>query len=164
MKEIEGTKEQRYYMHLAIKEGTKNLKLKHGGCFGCIIVKGDKVLAVEHNQVIKKKDPTCHGEMMAIRSACKKIRSHDLTGCDLYTSAQPCPMCLSAIYWARVSNIYVGALVEDTAKIGFDDSKIYKVIRGENVGDFEIPMYNLMREEAVSVQKEYDLMEEKELY
>ena len=113
------------YMKEAIKEAYNGIKQKHGGPFGCVIVKGNKIIGRGHNQVLVNHDPTCHGEMMAIRNACSNIQSHDLSGCTLYTTAAPCPMCKGAILWANIDKVYYGCTIEDTDSIGFRDEKFY---------------------------------------
>lgn len=113
------------YMHMAIKEARKGIQNGHGGPFGAVIVKDGIVVGKGHNQVIKNNDPTCHGEIMAIHKACKKLGTFDLSGCEIYTTAEPCPMCLSAILWANIEKVYFGCSVDDTQKIGFRDSIFY---------------------------------------
>ncbi len=113
------------YMHMAIKEARKGIQNGHGGPFGAVIVKDGIVVGKGHNQVIKNNDPTCHGEIMAIHKACKKLGTFDLSGCEIYTTAEPCPMCLSAILWANIEKVYYGCSVDDTQEIGFRDSIFY---------------------------------------
>ena len=113
------------YMKLAIKEASKGINNSHGGPFGCVIVKDDVVVGKGHNMVIKKKDPTCHGAIMAIHQACKKLDSFDLSGCILYTTGEPCPMCMGAILWANIDKVYYGCNILDTEKIGFRDKVFY---------------------------------------
>ncbi len=110
------------YMQVAIDSAREGIQAGHGGPFGACVVKGDKVVGVGHNTVLRDSDPTCHGEVMAIRHACQTLGTHVLDGCHLYTTADPCPMCLSAIYWARIDAIFVGADMECAARHGFDDS------------------------------------------
>ena len=98
----------------------------HGGPFGCVIVKDGEVVGKGHNEVIKNNDPTCHGEMMAIRDACKALNTFDLSGCELYTTGEPCPMCLSAILWANISKVFYGCNIYDTEEIGFRDNVFYR--------------------------------------
>lgn len=117
------------FMELAIKEAYVGIQKKHGGPFGAVIVKGNKVIAKAHNTVLKDKDATCHGEMNAIRKACKKLKTNSLEGCDIYTTGEPCPMCLNAIRWANISKVYYGCSVEDTDKIGFRDKKFENLKR-----------------------------------
>ena len=114
------------YMLLAIEEARTGIHAGHGGPFGCVIVKDGAVIGKGHNEVLKRKDPTCHGEIMAIREACKTIDSHDLSGCELYTTAAPCPMCFGAILWANIRQVYYGCSVSDTDKIGFRDKEFYE--------------------------------------
>ena len=114
------------YMRMAIKEAEKGISHGHGGPFGAVIVKDGVVIAKGHNQVIKNNDPTCHGEMMAIHKACKKLGTFDLSGCEIYTTGEPCPMCLAAILWANISKVYYGCNIYDTESIGFRDNKFYE--------------------------------------
>ena len=109
------------FMRIAIKEAEKGIRNGHGGPFGAVIVKNDKVIAKGHNHVVINNDPTCHGEIDAIRKACKKLRTFDLSGCELYTTHYPCPMCACAIQWANIKKVYFGCNVDDTADIGFRD-------------------------------------------
>lgn len=104
------------YMLLAIKEARKNLKSLHGGPFGACIVKGKKVLAVARNTVLKNKDATCHAEISAIKLASKKLKNHELKGCEIYSTTEPCPMCFSAIHWAKIDKIYFGTRTSDVKK------------------------------------------------
>jgi guanine deaminase len=119
------------YMKMAINEAKKGILAGHGGPFGCVIVKDGVVVGKGHNQVIKNQDPTCHGEMMAIHKACKKLGTFDLSGCELYTTGEPCPMCLGAILWANISKVYYGCNIVDTEKIGFRDNKFYSMTSEE---------------------------------
>lgn len=115
-------------MGLAIAEARRGIKKGHGGPFGAVIVKDGKVVASGHNCVLKNNDSTCHGEINAIRKAEKKLRTHDLSGCEIYTTGEPCPMCLAAILWANIGKIYYGCTLEDNSEIGFRDKKIEKNI------------------------------------
>ncbi|MFH0776505.1 MAG: nucleoside deaminase [Patescibacteria group bacterium] len=117
-------------MQIAIDEAEKGLRKKDGGPFGAVIVYKGKVIAKAHNQVLKNSDPTCHAEMQAIRAAAKKLKRFDLSDCEIYSSCEPCPMCLGAIHWAKMRQLYFGATRSDAAKIGFDDKFIYDVILG----------------------------------
>lgn len=119
------------FMEEAIKEAKLGIDNAHGGPFGTVIVKDNKIIAKGHNCVLKNNDPTAHGEIMAIKAACKKLGTYKLTGCTLYTTAQPCPMCLGAILWAGIKNIYYGCTILDTEKIGFADSKFYNILAGK---------------------------------
>ncbi len=115
------------YINLALKEAKKGVMKNHGGPFGAIIVKNNEIIARAHNTVIKTNDPTAHAEINAIRKASKKIKNFNLSNCEIYTTCEPCPMCLSAIFWARIDKIYYLYSREDAERIGFDDNKIYKV-------------------------------------
>ena len=112
-------------MQLAINSALEGVNKTEGGPFGACVVRNGEILSVAHNTVLRDHDPTCHAEMNAIRLACKQIGSHILTGCEIYTTAEPCPMCLAAIYWARLDKIYVGVDKAIAAKFGFDDAKFY---------------------------------------
>lgn len=116
------------YMKVAKNLASENLKTNAGGPFGACVVKDGKIIGRGSNNVLKANDPTAHAEVMAIRDACKNINSYDLTGCELYTSCYPCPMCLSAIIWANIKLVYYGNTKEDAANIGFRDDFIYNYI------------------------------------
>lgn len=120
--------EKKQAMQLAIQSALTGIKNEEGGPFGACIVKDGEVIAVAHNTVLKDRDPTCHAEMNAIRMAAKELDEYNLAGCELYTNAEPCPMCLSAIYWARIDKIYIGVDKTIAAKYGFDDAKFYEQI------------------------------------
>jgi len=112
-------------MRAAINLARKGMNSNTGGPFGCVIVKDGKVIARAHNSVKHLNDPTAHAEVMAIRKACKKLKSFQLTGCEIYASCEPCPMCLGAIYWARPSHVYYSSTKLDATDAGFDDDFIY---------------------------------------
>ncbi len=141
------------FMQIALREGQKAVRKRHGGPFGAVVVKDGAVLAKAHNQVVKKKDCTCHGEMNAIRRACKKLRAFDLSGCELYTTAEPCPMCLSAILWANISKVYYGCNIVDTEKIGFRDLAMYDYQAQPNKSDFIV---ELDRAACLELYNEYE--------
>lgn len=113
------------FMKIAIDEARVGIEHKHGGPFGAVVVKDGKVVGAGHNQVFKNADPTCHGEMMAIRDACKNLGTFDLTGCEIYTTGYPCPMCMGAIQWSNMTKCYYACNLEDTEKIGFRDDQFY---------------------------------------
>ncbi len=117
------------FMLEAIKEAKKGLRKNQGGPFGAVIVKNGKIIARGHNMVLSTNDPTAHAEVTAIRRAAKKLKRFDLSDCELYTSCEPCPMCLAATEWAKIKTLYYGCTRNDAAKIGFDDKKIYGDIR-----------------------------------
>lgn len=143
------------YMDVAIDLSDDNFDKKYGGPFGACIVKDDKIIGKGINRVIKNNDPTAHAEIVAIREACKTINSYDLTGCELYTSCYPCPMCLSAIIWSNIKKVYYANTKEDAEKIGFRDDYIYDFIKS-NMKDKSILELNEMnREEAIKVFERY---------
>ncbi len=112
------------YMHLALAEARKNLKTSDGGPFGACIVKGKQVVAVARNTVLSCQDPTCHAEINAIRVASRKFKDYCLAGCVIYSTTEPCPMCLSAIHWAKIDIVYFGTTIPDVKKLGFDELSI----------------------------------------
>jgi guanine deaminase len=114
------------FMKTAIDEARRGINAGHGGPFGSVIVKDGEIVGKGHNEVIKRGDPTCHGEIMAIRSACKKLGTYDLNGCELYTTAEPCPMCAGAIKWANIAKVWYGCNIADTDSIGFRDKVFYE--------------------------------------
>ncbi|MCK9162422.1 MAG: nucleoside deaminase [Arcobacteraceae bacterium] len=144
------------FMKQAIKESKKGMLKNHGGPFGAVIVKDGKIISSSHNQVLKTNDPTSHAEINAIRKASQKLQSYDLSGCDIYTSCMPCPMCLGAIKWANISNIYYGATSEDADKIGFRDLIFYE--------DKDQNLININRKEALEVFRLWSEKEDKKLY
>ena len=119
-----------------------------GGPFGSVIAKDEKVIAEGSNKVTSTNDPTAHGEIVAIRQACKNLSDFNLNGCELYSTCEPCPMCLSAIYWAHVDKIYYANTRDDAQKIDFDDSSIYSELF-KNIKKRKIPMIQMMRDEAL---------------
>ena len=119
-----------------------------GGPFGSVIVKDEKIIAEGSNKVTSTNDPTAHGEIVAIRKACKNLNNFNLSGCELYSTCEPCPMCLSAIYWAHIDKVYYANTRDDAKKIDFDDSLIYSELL-KNVKKRKIPMVQMMRDEAL---------------
>ena len=142
------------YMKMAIRLARINVESGKGGPFGAVIVKGEEVIASAMNEVTSTDDPTAHAEVVAIRKACQSLGSYQLTGCDIYTSCEPCPMCLGAIYWARPDKVYYAANRKDAAASGFDDDLIYQEINLPP-GSRQIPFVNKMRDEAVAAFKEW---------
>ena len=126
-----------------------------GGPFGCVIVKDEKIVSEGSNKVTLTNDPTAHGEIVAIRDACKKINNFNLKGYELYSTCEPCPMCLSAIYWARIDKIYYANTRKDAQKIDFDDSLIYSELQ-KNIDKRKIPMTQIMRDEALKAFELWD--------
>ncbi len=140
------------FMLRAIELSKKNMETNEGGPFGAVIVKDGKIIGEGSNQVLCTNDPTAHAEVQAIRNACKNLNTFDLDGAEVYTSCEPCPMCLSAIYWARCSKIYYGNTKKDAAAIQFDDDFIYQEI-AKPYAQRSIPMQPMMREEAFQIFK-----------
>ncbi len=150
------------FMKLAILEAKKGIHDGHGGPFGAVIVKDGKVIGKGHNRVLQRHDPTCHGEMMAIHQACKKLGTHDLSGCVIYTTGEPCPMCLGAIMWANIDHVYYGCNVLDTDKIGFRDDKFFRFSSSKEAkAEY---MEELDREACLRLYEEYKQIEGKEIY
>lgn len=147
------------FMKVAIKEATKGINAHDGGPFGCVIVKDGKIIAKAHNQVLKKHDATCHGEMEAIRKASKKLGTFDLSGCELYTTGEPCPMCLGAILWAKIDKVYYGANIKDTELIGFDDKRFYEQFEHK-----ELILNELDREACLKLYEDYSNIENNQHY
>ena len=121
---------QKDFMEAAVAEAKTGIHHGHGGPFGAVVVKDGKIIASGHNCVLKNTDSTCHGEIDAIRKAEQALGTYDLSGCELYTTGEPCPMCLAAILWANISKVYYGCTLEDNAKIGFRDAKFDQLLGG----------------------------------
>ena len=136
-------------MQMAIHLATENVMHGRGGPFGAVVVKNGKVIATGANQVTATNDPTAHAEIVAIRNACQALGTFQLTGCDVYTSCEPCPMCLAALYWSRCSAIFYGNSASDAALAGFDDSFLYEEVR-KPLNQRSIPIERLLPEEACS--------------
>lgn len=135
------------FMRMAIALSESNVLNSAGGPFGAVIVKDGKVIAKSANKVTSTNDPTAHAEVSAIRLACKKLQTFDLSGCIVYTSCEPCPMCLSAIYWARIDVIYYANTKADAGDIGFDDQFIYEELE-KPMEKRKVPVKQLLRSEA----------------
>lgn len=147
----------------AIKLSRAGMENKDGGPFGCVIVKGDQIVGRGWNKVIANTDPTAHAEVTAIRDACTNLGSYQLDGCELFTSCEPCPMCMGAIYWARPDKIYYANNRYDAAGIGFDDSMIYEEMNTP-IADRKIDMTCIGREHAIKVFQEWAEKGDKTLY
>lgn len=156
-------KREEKFMREAILLSQKSLTENAGGPFGCIIVKDNVVIGRGNNQVTATNDPTAHAEMVAIRNACKNLGTYQLEGCEIYTSCEPCPMCLGAIYWARPAIIYYGNTRNDAKEIGFDDSMIYEEVN-TRIEDRIIPAVNIEREAANKVFEDWVIKGDKKLY
>ncbi|MGN0724938.1 MAG: nucleoside deaminase [Treponema sp.] len=148
------------FMKLAVEEAEKGIASNEGGPFGCVIVKNGEVVGKGHNQVVKNNDSTCHGEMMAIRDACRKTGNFDLSGCELYTTGEPCPMCFGAILWANISKVFYGCNIKDTEKIGFRDRRFYEDSEKIKAELFE----ENGREECLELYRKYSQRFEKTNY
>ena len=139
-------------MRAAIQLSLSKMRANCGGPFGAVVVRKEKIVGRGWNQVTSTNDPTAHAEVSAIRDACKKLKTFQLDECELYTSCEPCPMCLSAIYWARFKKVYYGNTRKDAAKIDFDDDLIYREV-AKPIAKRIIPMKQLLRPEALEVFK-----------
>lgn len=151
------------FMQRAIQLSLENMQKGAGGPFGAVIVKEGKIIGEGWNQVTSCQDPTAHAEVVAIRNACKSLNTFDLSGAEIYTSCEPCPMCLSAIYWARLGRIYYANNRKDAADIEFDDDFIYEEIP-KAIEERKIPMQPLMREAALKVFQAWKQKEDKISY
>lgn len=141
------------FMKLAIEEARKGIRNGHGGPFGSIIVKDGEIVGRGHNRVLSNNDPTCHGEVAAIRDAGRRLGTFDLTGCEIYTTGEPCHMCLCACMWANISKIYYGCTIADNDRIGFRDEKFDKIFGGrEKLGDY---LVECCREECLELFEEF---------
>lgn len=137
-------------MRRAIEIALENVRSGRGGPFGCVIVKDGKIIAEGANSVTATNDPTAHAEIVAVRTACRSLQNFQLDGCELYTTCEPCPMCLGAIYWARPARVFYAGTAADAADAGFDDAFIYKELDHEPAAR-RIPMLQFMREESLAV-------------
>ena len=151
------------FMKRAIELSLINMRTDAGGPFGAVIVKDGKIIGEGWNKVTSTNDPTAHAEVEAIRDACKKISNFELSSCQIYTSCEPCPMCLAAIYWARISKIYFANTRADAAAIQFDDEFLYREI-AKPLDERKIPIEPLMRIEALAVFKEWAAKTDRKTY
>ncbi len=151
------------FMARAIQLSIENVRSGRGGPFGAIVVKEGDVIAEGVNCVTQLNDPTAHAEVIAIRQACRKLKMFELTGCEIYTSCEPCPMCLGAIYWARPARLFFGNTAADAARVGFDDSVIYSEISQAH-SQRKIPMVQMMHEEALQAFRAWQEKPNKVLY
>jgi len=157
------TEKDREFINRAIRLSEKGMDSNKGGPFGAIVVRDNVVIAAGVNQVTSKNDPTAHAEVVAIRKACEKLKTFQLEDCVIYTSCEPCPMCLGAIYWARPKAVFYACTKEDAAKIGFDDNFIYDEIN-KKIEERNIKFINLNREEGNEVFKKWENKEGKISY
>ncbi|MDI3539243.1 MAG: guanine deaminase [Methanolobus sp.] len=149
-------------MQTAIDEAWHGMDHNHGGPFGAVIVKDGEIISRAHNDVLRTNDPTAHAEILAIRQASGILDRFNLSDCEIYTTSEPCPMCLAAIYWARIRTVYFGSGKEDVARIGFDDSRFYELIkRGNNP---ELSRINIEKEKCMELLKRWEKKPDKQMY
>jgi tRNA(Arg) A34 adenosine deaminase TadA len=151
------------YLERAIELSRRGMKGGKGGPFGCVVVRGDEIVGEGCNEVISSNDPTAHAEVVAIRQACKKLNTYQLGACEIYTSCEPCPMCLGAIYWARPKKIVYANTKKEAAEIGFDDDFIYDEI-ATSQSERKIPFIHQPHPEAIKVFEEWKNWEGKTPY
>lgn len=150
------------YIRMAIDEARTGIRNGHGGPFGSVIVKDGKVIGKGHNMVLKNNDSTAHGEVVAIRNAESDMETYDLSGTQLYTTGEPCPMCLAACMWANISKVYYGCTIEDNENIGFRDAKFDDLMGGrEKVADY---LEQVGRDECLELFEEYNSIESRKIY
>lgn len=149
------TDADRKMMSRAIELAQAGVDSNLGGPFGCVIAKNGEIVGEGNNQVTSTNDPTAHAEVVAIRSACTNLNSFQLEGCVVYTSCEPCPMCLGAIYWARPERVYIACNRNDAAEAGFDDAFIYDELCGDDFASRKVPMSMMMRDEGLEVFKNW---------
>jgi tRNA(Arg) A34 adenosine deaminase TadA len=137
-------------MREAIRISIEKMRRNQGGPFGAVVVRKGKVIGRGWNRVTSTNDPTAHAEIVAIRHACKRLKTFQLSDCEIYTSCEPCPMCLAAIYWARIKNVYYANTRKDAARVGFDDDSIYREV-ALAMSQRKIPMKQLLHKEALKV-------------
>lgn len=142
-------------MQLGIDRARETMNANIGGPFGAVVTKGDEVIAVASNTVLRDNDPTCHAEINAIREACKKLGTYDLSDCEIHCTSEPCPMCLSAIIWSNVKVAYFGCTAVDAANIGFRDDYIYKFINNDRSDSSILKMIPSSRNECIKLFEEY---------
>ena len=151
------------FMREAIRLSIQMMCRGQGGPFGAVVVRRGKIVGRGSNQVTSTNDPTAHAEILAIREACKRLKTFQLDDCDLYTSCEPCPMCLSAIYWARLGNVFYGNTRQDAARIDFDDDLIYREV-ALPIGKRTLKMKQLLHDEALAAFTEWQRKTDKVLY
>jgi tRNA(Arg) A34 adenosine deaminase TadA len=151
------------FMREAIRLSIQKMRRGQGGPFGAVVVRGGKIVGRGWNQVTSANDPTAHAEIVAVREACRRLKTFELDDCDLYTSCEPCPMCLSAIYWARLRNVFYGNTRKDAAKIDFDDDFLYREV-ALPIRRRKLRMRQLLRSEALAAFAEWERKPDKILY
>ncbi|HMQ50311.1 MAG TPA: nucleoside deaminase [Saprospiraceae bacterium] len=152
-----------HYMHIAIQLAIDSVQTGKGGPFGAIIVRNGLILGKGQNRVLIDKDPTAHAEVVAIRDACRQLDHFQLEGCTIYTSCEPCPMCLGAIYWARPERIVFGCTKEDASAIAFDDAFIYEEL-DKSLSDRQLPTSQILREECLKAFRLWQNKADRESY
>lgn len=152
------------YIKIANEEALNGALANAGGPFGAVITKDGKVLSRGHNEVLKTNDPTAHAEMVAIRRAAQALGSYDLSGCEIYSSCEPCPMCLAAIYWSRIPTVYFGCTKEDAAAIGFDDKAIYDYIKNPQQFQADLRLVSSGRESCLKTFEQWLNKQDKVVY
>lgn len=152
------------YIEVALDEAKEGISKGHGGPFGAVIVKDGEIIAQGHNHVVANNDPTCHGEIDAIRKACTKLGTFDLSGCELYTTGYPCPMCLSAIIWANIKKVYYSCNPQDAENIGFRDDFIYKFIEDKCADGNILTLEECSRDAGLKLFEEYSSIQDKTHY
>lgn len=151
------------WMEKAISLALENVREGRGGPFGALVVKDGRMVGSGTNLVTATNDPTAHAELVAIREACRALGSFQLTGCEIYTTCEPCPMCMGAIYWARPARLYYAGTRGDAARIGFDDAYIYEQLRLP-AGKRAIPMAQVLREKALAAFEEWERKQDRVMY
>jgi tRNA(Arg) A34 adenosine deaminase TadA len=151
------------YMREAIRLSIQMMRRGKGGPFGAVVVRKGKIVGRGSNQVTSANDPTAHAEIVAIRAACQRLKTFQLDECELYTSCEPCPMCLSAIYWARLANVFYGNTRKDAARIDFDDDFIYREV-ALPIGKRTLKMKQLLHDEALAAFAEWQRKTDRVLY
>lgn len=150
-------------MQMAVEQSRIGMEQGFGGPFGCVIVRGDEVIAKGFNRVASSNDPTAHAEVVAIREACKALECFQLTDCEVYTSCEPCPMCMGAIYWARPKMVYYANTKQDAAQINFDDQFIYDEL-ALPMTERKLPIIHIEISEAKQVFNAWDAKQDKTIY
>ena len=151
------------FMKIAIMEAKKGVQHRDGVPFGAVIVKDGIVIAQGHNRVVSTHDPTAHAEVVVLRKAASVLKRFDLSDCELYTTCEPCPMCYSAVHWAKIKKLYYGATRQDAAAIGFDDQYLYEVLANQRV-DEQLSLWPLDRDGCPEVFKAYEKDGERTAY
>ncbi len=157
------TEREKKFLEKAIELSLKGMQDGHGGPFGCVIVKGDEIVGEGYNMVTSSNDPTAHAEVVAIRNACSQLKTYQLTDCEIYTSCEPCPMCLGAIYWARPMRVIYANTKSDAAAIAFDDDFIYQEINAP-MNERKIPFLHFPHPLAKEIFNQWKLWESKKGY